>query len=467
MTALPQPLINSLQGVAGFDEQAFRHVHQSGEQITSIRINPTKLPNTQTVVENFTNHHSPLTVARVPWSQYGYYLSQRPQFTFDPLFHAGCYYVQEASSMFLEQALQQTVDLSQPLKVLDLCAAPGGKSTHVQSLLSKESLLVSNEVIKSRASVLKQNMVKWGAENVVVTANDPQQFGALEGFFDVVIVDAPCSGSGLFRRDAEAINEWRLENVALCCGRQKRILADVFPALKKGGVLIYATCSYSREEDEDISDWVTHDLGMENIALKTESEWHIVESHARTGAEGYRFFPDKVQGEGFYLAVFRKTTATPEPRWKMPKLEGATAAEKAVVQPWLNSDELEIFRTPYLHGLLKKFAADYAVLKNYLHVQYAGVAIGEVMKHKLIPAHALALNNRLSETVAVLPLDYNTAIQYLQRKDFFKEPARGWNAVAYNGHNLGWINALPNRINNYYPKEWRILKQRPEHLSEK
>jgi len=243
---LPEKLLRSLEGIEGFDKEAFEKVHQSGEQVTSIRINPLKLSNVrhETSMKDFT-HDSRLTVHdRVPWSQYGYYLDQRPSFTFDPLFHAGCYYVQEASSMFLEEALKQTVDLSQPLKVLDLAAAPGGKSTHIQSLISKDSLLVSNDVIRSRSKILKDNTIKWGGDNVVVTNNDPKDFARLENYFDVIVVDAPCSGSGLIRRDPEALGEWSENNVQLCSQRQRRILADVWPSLKKEGVLIYSTCSY-------------------------------------------------------------------------------------------------------------------------------------------------------------------------------------------------------------------------------
>jgi 16S rRNA C967 or C1407 C5-methylase (RsmB/RsmF family) len=281
---IPQQLIESLKTVHGFEEAAFRHVHASGAQVTSVRINPAKWS------AEALAHQLP-GVSPVPWSLYGSYLERRPSFTFDPLFHAGCYYVQEASSMFLEQALRQTTDLAQPLNVLDLCAAPGGKTTHLQSLLSEDSLLVSNEVIRSRAAVLKQNCVKWGTQNVVITNNDPQHFNRLEGFFDVVVVDAPCSGSGLFRRDEEAIEEWSPDNVQLCCGRQKRILADVFPALKEGGVLIYSTCSYSKEENEAIADWLATELQMENLTLQTEKDWHIVETTAdKTNAKGYRFF---------------------------------------------------------------------------------------------------------------------------------------------------------------------------------
>jgi len=238
------------------------------------------------------------------------------------MFHAGCYYVQEASSMFLEQALKQSVDLSMPLKILDLCAAPGGKSTHILSLISKESLMVSNEVIKSRAAVLRDNITKWGYSNVVVTCSDPKNFQKLENYFDVIVVDAPCSGSGLFRRDPEAIKEWSLSNVQLCSRRQQRILTDVLPALKKEGVMIYSTCSYSKEENEDIGKWIMEEHKMESEELKIEKEWGIVQSEM-----GYRFYPDKLKGEGFFLACFRKTdgkeTASDRMKDKPQKISSA------------------------------------------------------------------------------------------------------------------------------------------------
>jgi 16S rRNA C967 or C1407 C5-methylase (RsmB/RsmF family) len=254
-------------------------VHDAAVGITSVRVNPAKLE-----IPVFPNFQP------VSWSRYGWYLQSRPSFTFDPLFHAGCYYVQEASSMFLEQALKQCADVSKKLRVLDLCASPGGKSTHLQSLLSTDSLLVSNEVIRNRAAVLKQNIIKWGTANVVVTNNDPMHFGRLEGFFDVMVIDAPCSGSGLFRRDETAIQEWSPDNVQLCYGRQQRILSDAMPALKEGGILIYSTCSYSRLEDEQIMDWLVEEWGMESLSLQLQEDWNIVTSETPL-ATGYRFYP--------------------------------------------------------------------------------------------------------------------------------------------------------------------------------
>lgn len=456
---LPQALLKDLEGVKGFDKEAFIAVHQSGAQVTSVRINPAKVTteNKEAVLAA-----SQLTLqGNIPWTQYGHYLEKRPSFTFDPLFHAGAYYVQEASSMFVEQALNQTVDLDGDLTVLDLCAAPGGKSTHLQSLISPGSLLVSNEVIKTRAGILRQNIIKWGSSNVVVTNNDPQHFARLGGFFDVLVVDAPCSGSGLFRRDSDAIQEWSEDAVQMCCGRQKRIIADALPALKEGGVLIYSTCSYSPAEDESLADWLVGEMGLQNLRLQLQQEWNIVETASpQADAAGYRFFPDKVKGEGFYIAAFKKKAAAATTKLKGARLEKATAKEKEIVQPWLKRVDVELLKHHSLYALPQALLERYSLVKEALNVQYAGVAIGEVMKDKLVPDHALALSPLLSPTVAQTELDYSSAIRYLQKGDFnIATTTKGWQTVSYEAHNLGWINALQNRINNYYPKELRILKQ--------
>ena len=467
---LPQALLQDLEGVKGFERNAFIDVHQSGAQITSVRFNPSKMASDgKRDLKHFTASSQLTLQELIPWSAWGYYLEKRPSFTFDPLFHAGTYYVQEASSMFLEQALSQTIDLSKTLTVLDLCAAPGGKSTHIQSLLSADSLLVSNEVIKNRAGILRQNILKWGSSNVVVTNNDPQHFARLGGFFDVMVVDAPCSGSGLFRRDSEAIREWSEDAVQLCCGRQKRILADALPALKEEGILIYSTCSYSPAEDEDLADWLVGEMDLESLQLKVEEGWGVVETESGIAkAWGYRFFPDKVKGEGFYLAAFKRKTKSAETRLKGARLEKATAKEAGIVQPWLNTRDVELFKHHSLYALPAPLVEQYKLVKEALNVQYAGIAMGEVMKEKLVPDHALALSPMLAQTVPNTEIDYTTAIRYLQRADMQVETGtKGWQTVSYAGHNLGWINALQNRINNYYPKELRILKQSDDAAFEK
>lgn len=446
---LPIALVQSLQGLPGFDEPAFVDTHQSGAQVTSVRINPHKVSGIPFAVG----------YAPIPWSRYGYYLSRRPSFTFDPLFHAGCYYVQEASSMFLEQALQQTVDLAQPLTILDLCAAPGGKTTHLQSLISANSLLVSNEVIRSRAAVLKDNVIKWGAHNIAVTNNDPAGFSALPGFFDVIVVDAPCSGSGLFRRDEDAIEEWGPNNVELCSQRQQRILADVLPALKEDGILIYSTCSYSRQEDEDILQWL-NTLDMEGIELTTDPQWNIVS--VKTGNSfGYRFWPHRLKGEGFFMGVFRKRATSERPGKYRPKTKPLSSKESGVLRPWIRIEgQVFVGFGGRIYAWSENLYEALDRLAGTMKVVYSGVLAGELIRDKLIPDHALALSKQLPDTITVTGLSQADAIRYLQRKEFVLETAqKGWQLASFDGHPLGWMNVLPNRINNYYPKELRILKE--------
>jgi 16S rRNA C967 or C1407 C5-methylase (RsmB/RsmF family)/NOL1/NOP2/fmu family ribosome biogenesis protein len=444
---LPEKLLKSLEGTKGFDREAFEKVHESGEQVTSIRLNPLKssIENCQLTIDN-----------GVPWSQYGYYLMQRPSFTFDPLFHAGCYYVQEASSMFLEQALKQTVDLSLPLRVLDLAAAPGGKSTHIQSLISKDSLLVSNEVIRSRSNILKDNIIKWGSDNVVVTSNDPKDFSSLESFFDVIVVDAPCSGSGLFRRDEDAIGEWSENNVQLCSQRQQRILADVWPALRKDGVLIYSTCSYSKEEDEEIVGWMNKEWSIVNCQLSIDLEWNIIESE-----NGYRFWPDKLKGEGFFIACVKKLDGDDEPGLRVKKkMELVNKKEMEIVKQWLKGSDHQFVKIENaVYAIPRNLLNDVNILSDHLHITYFGTMIGELIRDKLVPAHSLATSSLVSDKIEKVELDHEQAIGYLKKKDLKEVSAgRGWKLVAYKNYPIGWINALPNRINNYYPKELRILK---------
>jgi 16S rRNA C967 or C1407 C5-methylase (RsmB/RsmF family)/NOL1/NOP2/fmu family ribosome biogenesis protein len=452
--ALPVKLLESLEGIEGYERESFVEVHSHPVSLTSIRVNPSKTNNGENL--DF------ILGEKVAWSDFGYYIQQRPSFTFDPLFHSGVYYVQEASSMFLEQAIKQTVDLQRSLKVLDLCASPGGKSTHLQSLVSKDSLLVSNEVIKGRSLVLQDNILKWGSSNVVVTNNDPSAFQRLPGYFDVLVVDAPCSGSGLFRRNEEAINEWSINNVQLCSKRQQRILADALPCLKEDGILIYSTCSYSREEDENIADWLVNECSMENIHLSINPDWKIITSDSPlTHSAGYRFFPDKVKGEGFFISCFRKKSQTCKGKYREAK--GLLLSNKQVssLAKWVDTTApVFIKHFDKIYAIQKEHLFDVSTLIENLKVIYPGVRIGELMNEKLIPDHALALSLIVLSEVPFTELSYEQAIKYLQRQDLSLEVEKaGWQMVRYKDYNIGWINALKNRINNYYPKELRILKQ--------
>ena len=454
---LPNDLLNSLEGIKGFDKEAFVKVHESGEQVTSIRINPFKssmVNGEWSIVNQISNF--PIPNSKIPWCNTGYYLDTRPSFTFDPLFHAGCYYVQEASSMFLEQALKQTVDLSKPLKILDLCAAPGGKSTHLLSLISKDSLLVSNEVIRSRANVLNDNIGKWGSSNVIVTNNDPKDFQRLESYFDVIVIDAPCSGSGLFRREPEAIEEWSEQNVELCSQRQQRILADVLPALKSGGLLIYSTCSYSIKEDEQLANWLVTELKVKSEKLKVKSDWGIIESEI-----GYRFWPDKVKGEGFFISGFKKNNEEND-EFYLPKVkpDKFSSWQLEVLKKYIKGEGVGYIKYgKIIHAITEPLLTDLNLLSSKLRLVNCGVKVGEIIKDKLVPEHGLALSNITSNSIQQIELPFEKAIQYLKKKELdIQTDKKGWTLVTYQQHPLGWINILPTRINNYYPKELRILK---------
>ena len=451
--SLPTSLLDSLEHVKGFDRKTFEAVHESGEQVVSVRLNPDKL---------FDAACSQLHVAEnIRWCPYGKYLRERPSFTLDPLLHAGAYYVQEASSMFLWKVLEQIVgENTAGLRVLDLCAAPGGKSTLLASYF-KDSLIVSNEVIRSRASILVENITKWGSGNVVVTNNDPKDFSALKNYFDVIVVDAPCSGSGLFRKDAEAIDEWSEENVMLCSQRQQRILADVYPALKKNGVLIYSTCSYSEKEDEDILDWMTNEFAVSSSQLTVSDEWGIVETQSdKHKAYGYRFFPGHVKGEGFFIAAFKKNDGE-DILYRSAQLASAPKHEINMLNDWIKEHRSLSFFKQYenIIAIPLQWNQDVSLLQKNLYIKKAGITTGTVKGKDFIPDHELAMSLLLSEKISSVNLNYEQAIQYLKKKDVsINDVQKGWNILKYCGANLGWIKVLHNRVNNYYPVNWRILK---------
>ena len=264
---LPSSFTDYTRALLGVEEYEKLAAALEGEQPVSIRLNEDKLPESSFSLFRSSFRH-------VPWSTAGYYLDKRLTFTFDPLFHAGCYYVQEASSMFVEQALRRYVGEG-PVVMLDLCAAPGGKSTHARSVLPAGSLLVANEVIRNRSQVLAENLTKWGHSGVVVTNNDPADFSSLTDFFDVILTDVPCSGEGMFRKDPVAVSEWSGENVEICWQRQRRIVTDIWPCLKSGGILIYSTCTYNTKENEENIRWIQDEFGAEVLPLEISRDWNI------------------------------------------------------------------------------------------------------------------------------------------------------------------------------------------------
>lgn len=409
---------------------------------------------------NAHKHTSSDILDKIPWSEYGRYLKERPVFTLDPLLHAGAYYVQEASSMFLEQAFNQSVDQSKSINVLDLCAAPGGKSTHILSLMNSQSLLVSNEVIKSRATILSENIQKWGSCHAVVTNNDPEHFQRLPGFFDVIVADAPCSGEGLFRKDPATMSEWSTANVALCSKRQRRILSDVWPALKQGGILIYSTCTYNEFENEENLAWLKKEHEIEFIHLKVDKQWGI-ENVTVNGIEGYRFYPHRVKGEGFFISVIRKLGEENEVRIKgRSAFTPPSAKILSQLHEWVLKPEEKSFinRNEQFQFFPKDKLPEIEFLAKNLYLLSAGTMIATAKHDKLIPEHPLALSTELNKgNFNNIELELREALQYLRKEPLtLQGTKKGFSLMSYQNTPLGWANVLDNRINNLYPSDWRI-----------
>ena len=449
-----------MRQLLGDDYDAFREA-LLGEPAVSIRFNKSKCTATP-------------DYERVPWATDGYYLSERPAFTFDPMFHAGCYYVQEASSMFVEQAVKQ--HLQKARVALDLCAAPGGKSTLLRSLLPDDCVLVSNEVMRPRAQVLSENISKWGHPRCIVTSSYPADFTPLGETFDLILVDAPCSGEGMFRKDEVAVSEWSPENVEVCWKRQRDILTDIWPTLRPGGLLIYSTCTFNTQEDEENVRWMMDELGAELLPISIDDSWGITPSLLPDVPHAYRFLPGRTRGEGFFLAVVRKgegASVADAPRGGKGKKKDKKGKQPAIAVPteckqWLadsSSYTYKVIGTEVM-ALPSDMEPLYAVLSEQLHLIKAGITLAELKGSDALPAHDLAMSTALrAEVFAHCELAYDEALRYLRREAITLpvDTPRGFVLVTYRNAPLGFVKNLGNRANNLYPNEWRI---RSGHLPE-
>jgi 16S rRNA C967 or C1407 C5-methylase (RsmB/RsmF family)/NOL1/NOP2/fmu family ribosome biogenesis protein len=449
---LPTELIQSLHGITGFDESQFRHAHDEVPPV-SIRLNTEKLTDPGILEQGGLNIKAP-----IPWTRSGFYLEERPVFTLDPALHAGAYYVQEASSMFLEYLLDKVLADGSGLKALDLCAAPGGKTTLLAGMKNFK-LVLANEIIRTRVNILYENVVKWGDPKIFISNNDPAHFAGLPGYFDVLMIDAPCSGSGLFRKDKDALDEWSVANVQHCAERQKRILADALPALKQDGILIYSTCSYSKEEDEDIMDYLMDHADLEPIDFDVPENWGIVKTYGTKGGCGFRFFPDKAVGEGFFISCFRlKESVAREAGYGRKKTTKNVKA--SVPANWLRQDlDLEtILAGEEIYCIPVELVEDHLSLREVLNVRKSGVKAGSMGRNEFIPDHELILSYLVSTEAPRMNMDKDKALQYLRKQVFEPGPGeKGWYIASYEGLSMGLVKHLGNRLNNYYPASWRIL----------
>jgi 16S rRNA C967 or C1407 C5-methylase (RsmB/RsmF family)/NOL1/NOP2/fmu family ribosome biogenesis protein len=390
--------------------------------------------------------------SRLMWAREAYYLEERKSFTADPLFHAGAYYVQEASSMLIEQAYMKAFPMDVPALCIDLCAAPGGKSTHLLSLMDSEGILISNEIHPQRNAVLRQNIARWGFSNSIVTQLPVAGFSKLNASADLVLCDAPCSGEGLFRKDPDAINEWSPDNVQLCAQRQSDILENAALLVKEGGFLIYSTCTYNHFENDDqvqklidSSDWKIVDLELEFTgAVRTKSGWQC--------------YPHLVKGEGFYITLLQRindedrSSKPGKSKMKLDKISFESVVN--IPEGYLThriGNLIHILPEQHLNTMLR--------LMDILPVKSAGICFGEVKGNDLIPAPELALANVDLDEIPLIELNKEEALGFLRCDAVIKSDCeRGWNLITYQHFHLGWVKVLQGRTNNYYPKNWRILK---------
>lgn len=417
----------------------------------SIRINPRKWG------------RRPLNSTPVPWAENGFYLDKRPSYTLDPLFHAGCYYPQEASGMFIEKAIRQFTDTSKPMRVLDLCGAPGGKSTIISDMISADSLLVANDVIKSRASILAETLTKWGRGNLIVTQSDPSAFGRLSGYFDVMLVDAPCSGEGMFRTEV-AVTEWSESNTLHCSERQRRILSDVWPALSENGILVYSTCTFNPGENEENIKWLCDSRKAVSLSLDI-SDYKGISEIDFNGIKGYGFYPDKIRGEGFFVSVIRKNNhqETFNFRSRRTKDFKPSTSESGAVRDWTNIPlERYLKWGDDIWGLPCDFDEYDRLLQN-LRIIKAGTRICTVKKKDFLPSHELSLSSQLNnKAFPSAEINLEDAVAFLRRYNTRpKIDAMGWNILRYLGINIGWVKNIGPRLNNYYPVDWRIRMEIP------
>ncbi len=406
----------------------------------SVRINPFKVDEPET----FARNHFGEDVQRVPWSPCGFMLGERPGFTLDPLFHCGCYYVQDSSAMVVGSIFRDLLpcygDCSRPLRVLDLCAAPGGKSTDLAASLRMEFgdgfILVSNEVMRSRASVLADNMALWGDPNVVVTSVDPKAFAALKGFFDIIVADVPCSGEGMFRKDAKAVEDWSEDAVSLCSARQKRIIADVWPSLRRGGTLLYSTCTFEDAENDAMMEWTAGELGGDVHEYDYQSLEGVIPT--RTGG---LLVPGFVKGEGQFVSALVKNTGASDFRLSGKPSAGAAGRRKGDL----------------LVHIPESIVREVAALERLRPVQ-AGVAKGQLKGRDFVPSADWALSLAFpEESYPVAELDRVTALKFLHRDSIFlKDAPKGFVSVCFEGHPLGFVKNLGSRCNNLHPQGRKI-----------
>ncbi|MCP9753753.1 RNA methyltransferase [Lacihabitans sp. CCS-44] len=442
----PEAFKTNLSQILGAELPAFLKALESPAPV-SVRLNPKKK-----------SELSALKIeGNVSWAKDGHYLQERPFFTEDPAFHAGAYGVQEASSMFLGHVFEKVVDRKRPIKVLDLCASKGVQTTILASLLGENDLLVANEIVKSQLSILKENLLKWGFSNVIVSNQDPETFADLEGFFDVVLVDAPSSGEGLFRTKNAAFSEWSEANVQMHATRQKRLLSAAAMLVAPKGVLIYTTNTYNSTENQENVKWLNRTLDFETMDLEMPTEWAIVKNE-----NCFQFFPHRTKGEGFFIAAMKNLSRDAKFVKGKPDLNRLRREQRAILKDWFRPEVFEELEFLYKNdgnivAIRTALLADYGSVLRALAKRSSGIEIGIFKGKDFVPSHAFALSDLIAHSIERLEVPAVEAMKFLRKENFeFSTGKDGWLLITYGGNAIGWVKKIGDRINNYLPAEWKI-----------
>ncbi len=430
----------------------------TGEPETSIRINRRKQPSCPLYPD----------MTSVDWCASGHYLPERPQFTTNPLLHAGVFYVQDASSMVYETIIETITDDS-PIAACDLCAAPGGKTTAMLNALPAGSVMLANEFNASRASILKENLCKFGYPDVIVTNTATSRLSSLKEKFDIVAVDAPCSGEGMMRKDETARTQWNEGLIKQCAGLQREILENAATMIAPGGYLIYSTCTFNTSEDEDNALWIADSLGLQPIDTGLAGRFGI-HGAAKGNIPCLRFIPGFTRGEGLFIAVFRKPGAhspgnsqfKTRKKGKKETMDKADRLLAATAKSWVNGEYDIISHDGHLLALSSAAAALLDSIPKGVRIMSAGIEIGEIKGKDLIPAHPLAMSVEFAHPFPEVELSLADSIRFLSREAITLPPdnPKGYLTATYKGFPLGFLKNLGTRSNNLYPADYKIRDKR-------
>ncbi|MDE7349770.1 MAG: RsmB/NOP family class I SAM-dependent RNA methyltransferase [Muribaculaceae bacterium] len=432
-------------------EILFSALHEKPE--ISLRLNRRKKPDIPIYPE----------MTPVAWCKSGFYLAERPSFTHDPLLHAGSFYVQDASSMVYESIVSSLFG-DAPVFACDLCAAPGGKTTAILNALPDGSVMLANEFTSSRAHILKENLCKYGYPDVVVTNTDTSRLAALKGRFNLVAVDAPCSGEGMMRKEEAARSQWSGGLIRQCAGLQREILENAAQMLAPGGYLIYSTCTFNTTEDEDNAAWIHETLGLESVDTGLAGKDGI-QCQAKGEIPCLRFMPGFTRGEGLFLTVFRKPEDACEGFLSnRPKKKGIKNKEKipasmlSAAKGWIAGEYEIINHEGRLIALSDTTATLLDAIPKGVRIMSAGVELGEIKGKDIIPAHSLAMSTAMSHPFPEVELSKEDALRYLAKEAILlpEGTPKGYITATYRNFPLGFLKNLGNRSNNLYPSEWRI-----------